>query len=250
MNMTKIEARNGKKYVLLSEQLYKALKNYNENVDQFEKPVLKKVKTLNQDISDLLYDESINDETKAQKMGQLSKEFLEMREKAITKEEEDIDEFEKDAFKSAIDNIPSAIVEDPHPPQQETRGKTTPPIDLSHIPTEKRREKAEDILNVLKRQDAKIFSWSPENQELIIRGHPIKDSNIFTFLDYITKNSPNLSSAAAPLGVGRALEVMGATKMLNPKMIPNKYLRELVVRGEKSQIGEGVEKKRIKWSKY
>ena len=73
---------NGKKYAVISEELYKYLRSANQRAEQTESPEFQKVKTLDDKIQEILTDKTISDERKAKLYSMIAGKYLSYRRKA------------------------------------------------------------------------------------------------------------------------------------------------------------------------
>ena len=73
---------NGRKYAVISEQLYKSLRDINQRTEQTQSPEFKRVKDLDEEIHEILADKSLSIEKKAKIYSQIAGKYLAYREKA------------------------------------------------------------------------------------------------------------------------------------------------------------------------
>ena len=80
--MTAVTTKKGKKYALVEQEAYKALKNANRRTELTESPEFAKVKSLDEKIEDVLSNKNLPDAKKAQLYAEALGSFMEVKSRA------------------------------------------------------------------------------------------------------------------------------------------------------------------------
>lgn len=277
----------GRKYALLTEEMYRTLKNLNQRSEQTESPEFVKVKQLDDQIKKILDDTSIGVNEKARLYSQIAAKYISFRSRApetaqrqpvhfavatrdmeiqppqqeqqqdqimqqeVEPREEEMPEEEEEVFQVAPEDEPPMAIASEKP--QLPSSSRVPSISsqakdiLRGIENETRKDKAEEILKVMIK-NRKLISYNPNTEELDLKGINVPGTDISEILDYVTKNNP--SKTNKPPGVGRFLQALGEAKA-DPKLVPNTDLWNLVssVPGSVSIYGKG-KKPILHWQKF
>jgi len=253
MAQTIDSGRGGTKYALLTEQMYKTLKNMNQNVEQTQSEEFARAKRLENKIQEVLADKSLSPADKARLYSLAASEFVDVRKRApetqmFTTEQEiapppppaplppapEPVEQGEDVIFDRGDNI----FDQGEPPQVQQEMYEQ----LMEMP-KSRRDKAKVILQEIE-EEGNIVDFDPFTDEIIIGGVPMENSNFFKMLDHVTNPKPPKSKAKKLEGTSRFLKALGRAGV-DPNLIPNNILRHFVEQGR--QEGMGVVNKWVRF---
>ena len=236
----------GKKFALLSDQLYKNLKNENLKTEHTQSPQLGHVMRLDESISEILANTHLPDGIKARMYSEAVADFLAARSKApeIVYGQSSLPPIEP-AYSPATTT--TKLVR-----QESEREEMAPrPIVATGGPKYNKAAKKKEILEAIK-QHGNLVSFDPQTGALILNGHKHDDTNIFHILDYISNYK--LPTDDPPPGTGRFMEALGQAGL--PKsIVRHNRLRNLMGHGKgKIQGGRKILSARepvaiFKWNK-
>ena len=230
MAQQSIESK-GKKFALLSDELYKNLRNENLKTEHTQSPQFSLVKKLDESIGEILSNTHLPDGIKARMYSEAVADFLAARSKA-----------------------PEVVYGQPLLPPMEPAPLTTTTTvqkqdktkqdddedDFARIvkpvatggPRYKKAAKKKEILDSI-RPHRNIISHDPDTGQLIVNGHKHADTNIFDILDYVS--SYKLPADDPPPGTGRFMEALGRAGL--PKsIVRHNKLRNLMGTGKKPRV--------------
>ena len=262
---------NGRKFALLTEQMYNSLKDAQKTRDLTESGEFHKVKSLDDQLAEILADKQMSPTRKAQEYALILKQFQSTREKApeITTPpqqyqpppsrrnipqmdtsagppEENLDDF-------YIEDSPIPIPEAPEDAykldfEAEEPGTPAAQADLTYAaiaatpPTPKmsselRQQRLAALKSELAKVDPKDLGYDKQSRELKIFDYAMPGSNIDDILAYVTNHRP--ATAQMPKSASHFLETYGNLG-LDPSLIPNKKLRQVA---EAARRGKGMKRR-------
>jgi len=77
-----INGNHGKKYAIISEELYKTLRNMNQQTEQRQSPLFQKIKLLDDQIKKILTSKTLTAGQKAKMYSQIASQYIDLRNKA------------------------------------------------------------------------------------------------------------------------------------------------------------------------
>ena len=215
----------GKKYALVSSELYKNLKNENLRTEHTQSPQFSHVIKLDDSIGEILSNSHLPDGIKARMYSEAVADFLAARSKApevvysqtsLPPIDPAYTQHSTMATQKEIQNNNAEINE---------RGQRT--IVSTGGPKYNKAAKKSEILEAIKKHE-NIISYEPQSGELILNGHKHGDTNIHDIVDYIS--SYKLPADDPPPGTGRFMEALGLAGL--PKsIVRHNKLRNLMGQG-------------------
>jgi len=121
-----INGNHGKKYAVISEELYKTLRNMNQQVEQTQSPMFQKIKMLDGQIKNILSSKVLAPGQKAKLYSQIASRYIDLRNKA------------PETTRMMV-NIPPEILDEPPPalPDEVHSARSTRPRTIpTHVVTQ------------------------------------------------------------------------------------------------------------------
>jgi hypothetical protein len=218
--MQKIEKSGGRKYAVIPEEIYEALKNQHKTQEQTESPEFAKAKELDNEIDNVLAAKSIPQDQRVNLYSNLASQFMDARERAAE-------------IKSAE---PFVSIATPSPTYMEAQKQPAELNLFDNISNARRRQEAEAIVEEIEGHP-NVIDWDNTTQELIVHGVRQRGTNLGDILNHITKPNPSKNEELKPRGLYNFLEAYGEMGG-NPDLVANNQLKN-VVRGGALEDREG-----------
>ena len=268
---------NGRKFALLTEQMYNSLKDAQKTKELTESSEFQKVKSLDDQLAEILANKQLSPDRKAQEYALILKQFQNTREKAseivtpqpyqpspsrrnipemdtsgevvpeenlndfyIEDEPIDMPEAPMDAYKLDFGDLetPPAPVDQEHEEPEFTYAAIASSPPTPTMSSALRQQRLSALKSELAKADPQDLGYDQKSRELKIFSHAMPGSNIDDILAYVSNHRP--ATAQMPRSTSHFLETYGNLG-LDPKLIPNKALRKVA---EAAQRGLGSSKKK------
>ena len=225
-----------KKFALLNEELYKNLRRSNQMSEQLQSPQMAKVLSLDEQINQILANNTLPDFVKAKMYSEALSEYFATREKAP--------ELSK---ASPIQIVPTVKHVETQVEQEEEPGPSRPSRE-----EEAQQNRIDNVWEIfLANQDKVRVGIKEDSGQLTLDGLPIVDSNIDSILSYITRKR-HPASMTAPRGTAYFLDAlarMGLPLTLIPSSKLKGQMQQYIDGYKHQQKGSGKKAQILKWSK-
>ncbi len=259
----------GKKFAMISEEMYKTLTNINQNIEQTQSAEFVKIKKLDDKIQEILSNKNMPESDKARLYSMAASEYINLRAKApetmrimtplqpsyATKDEtiiNPVDEYIDDEVFLKPYQIAHNITPIPSDDEEEfADAMRQPPVSPTLDMIGSRKGKAEEILDQITNSDPKIIDWDPNTNNIKLNGKVMPQTDISQILDYITKTNPSKQAKKIPNGIGPFLEAVGRANINASNLIPNTTLKEIVFDGAAGKQSYGTGAKHVlQWTQF
>ena len=220
----------------------------NQQTEQTESPEFAKIKRLDEKIGDILKNRTLPEAEKAKLYSMAASEYLDLRRRAPETAAVSL----SPAGEIAQPVVVAEAAAQAEPEEEEAAAQASeseeeeeaagPVLAKVHS---RLAEKAQNILAAIKGKED-VIGWSPHDNAIVVNGNKIKGTDIGEILNFVTKQKPPEDLAQRPKGVGMFLEALGKAN-INPGLIPNKTLQNILKRVEPSQVGQGVQRWESFW---
>ena len=220
MAAEKIIQAGPKKVAVLDAELYKNLKWTNQTNKQLESPQMSKVRSLDEQITEILENPTLSDFVKAKMYSETLAEYFKTR--------ADTPEIQKSKAPPPPAVVPTPTPPIPPPEEEEVQEPGTSSRAVG--PSQEERAQQDRIDRIwdlfLSNQDQLRVSIQENTGQLTLDGAPIVGSNIDSILDYVSKKR-HAANVKPPSGTGYFLEAMGRIG-LPPNLVPSAKVKALL----------------------